>query len=41
MDFVERNRPWFNQFGEAAKAQERDFESRRHLHKNFGSSVLF
>ena len=41
MNFVERNRPWFNQFGEAAKAQEREYEKRRHLHKNFGSSVLF
>ena len=40
-NFVERNRPWFNQFGEAAQAQERAFESRRHLHKNFGSSCLF
>ena len=33
----ERNRPWFNQFGEAAKAKERS----RHLHKNFGSTGLF
>ena len=41
MDFVERNRSWFNQFGEAAKAKEREFERRRHLHKTFGSSVLF
>ena len=40
-NFIERNRPWFNQFGEAAKAKERALESRRHLHKNFGSSVLF
>ena len=37
MNFVERNRPWFNQFGEAAKAKERS----RHLHKNFGSTGLF
>ena len=41
MNFVERNRPWFNQFGESAKAQEREYEKRRHLHKNFGSTVLF
>ena len=40
-DFVERHRPWANQFKEAAQAQERAYESRRHLHKNFGSSVLF
>ena len=40
-EFVERNRSWFNQFGEAAQAQQRAYESRRHLHKNFGSSVLF
>ena len=33
--------PWFNQFGESPKAQEREYEKRRHLHKNFGSSVLF
>ena len=41
MNFVERNRPWFNQFGEAAKAKERERERTRHLHKNFGSSCLF
>ena len=40
-DFIERNRSWFNQFGEAAQAKERDYERRRHLHKNFGSSCLF
>ena len=40
-EFVERNRSWFNQFGEAAQAQQRAYESRRHLHKNFGSSCLF
>ena len=33
--------PWMNQFGDSVKAQEREFERRRHLHKNFGSSVLF
>ena len=33
--------PWMNQFGESVKAQEREYEKRRHLHKNFGSSVLF
>ena len=41
MNFIERNRPWFNHFGEAAKAKEREFERRRHLHKNFGSTGLF
>ena len=40
-DFVERHRPWANQFKEAIQAQERAYESRRHLHKNFGSSCLF
>ena len=33
--------PWMKQFGESVKAQEREFERRRHLHKNFGSSCLF
>ena len=41
MDFVERHRPWANQFKEAIQSQERAYESRRHLHKNFGSSCLF
>ena len=41
MNFIERHRPWANQFGEAIKAKERALESRRHLHKNFGSSCLF
>ena len=41
MNFIERHRPWANQFKEAAQAQEREYERRRHLHKNFGSSVLF
>ena len=41
MNFVERHRPWANQFGEAIKAKERALESRRHLHKNFGSTGLF
>ena len=36
-----RRSPWMNQFGESVKAQEREFERRRHLHKNFGSSCLF
>ena len=40
-DFVERLRPWTNQFGEAIQAKERERERTRHLHKNFGSSVLF
>ena len=33
--------PWMNQFGDSVKAQEREFERRRHLHGNFGSSCLF
>ena len=33
--------PWMKQFGESVRAQERAFERRRHLHKNFGSSYLF
>ena len=33
--------PWLNQFGDSVKAQEREFERRRHLHKNFGSMGLF
>ena len=36
-----RRSPWMNQFGDSIKAQEREYEKRRHLHKNFGSSVLF
>ena len=37
----ESNRQWLNQFAESAAAQEREFEKRRHLHKNFGSMTLF
>ena len=33
--------PWMKQFGDSVQAQERDFERRRHFHKNFGSSCLF
>ena len=33
--------PWMKQFGDSVEAQEREFERRRHLHKNFGSSCLF
>ena len=33
--------PWMKQFGDSVKAQDREFERRRHLHKNFGSTVLF
>ena len=40
-EFIEKNRPWLNQFGEAIKAKERERERTRHLHKNFGSSCLF
>ena len=36
-----RRSPWMNQFGESVKAQEREYEKRRHLHKNFGSMGLF
>ena len=43
MNYVERcrNSPWVNQFADSVKAQEREYEKRRHLHKNFGSSCLF
>ena len=40
-DFMERLRPWTNQFGEAIQTKERERERTRHLHKNFGSSCLF
>ena len=40
--------PWLNQFAESVAAQNREFErkrqefeSKRHLHKSFGSGVLF
>ena len=36
-----RRSPWMKQFGESIKAQEREYEKRRHLHKNFGSTGLF
>ena len=36
-----RRSPWMNQFGDSIKAQEREYEKRRHLHKNFGSEILF
>ena len=36
-----RRSPWINQFGDSIKAQEREYEKRRHLHKNFGSMGLF
>ena len=41
-----RRSPWMKQFGDSVKAQEREYEKRRHLHKNFvsgnfGSGVLF
>ena len=32
--------PWMKQFGDSVKAQEREFERRRHLHKNFWELVL-
>ena len=40
-EFIEKNRPWLNQFGEAIQAKERERERTRHLHKNFGRSCLF
>ena len=40
-EFIEKNRPWLNQFGEAIQAKERERERTRHWPKNFGSSVLF
>ena len=36
-----RRSPWMNQFGDSIKAQEREYEKRRHLHGNFGSGILF
>ena len=36
-----RRSPWMNQFADSIKAQEREYEKRRHLHKNFGSAILF
>ena len=36
-----RRSPWINQFGDSIKAQGREYETRRHLHGNFGSGVLF
>ena len=33
--------PWIHQFGDSVQSQEREFERRRHFHKNFGSSCLF
>ena len=42
MNYVERHRnsPWLNQFAESVKAQEREFEKRRH-DKNFTGVCLF
>ena len=40
-ELVEQHWPWAKQFGEVAQAKERERERTRHLHKNFGSSVLF
>ena len=36
-----RRSPWMNQFGDSVKAQEREYERRRQLYGNFGSSCLF
>ena len=36
-----RRSPWLNQFGDSIKAQEREYEKRRHLYKNFESTGLF
>ena len=32
---------WLNQFAGVTKAQQRERERRRYLHKNFGSMTLF
>ena len=37
----EKDKPWLHQFADSVKAQERAYETGRHLHKNFGSSCLF
>ena len=37
----EKEKQWLNQFAESAAAQERERKRRSHLHKNFGSMVLF
>ena len=37
----EKDKPWLGQFTDSVKAQEQAYETRRHLHKNFGSSCLF
>ena len=37
----QREKQWLNQFAESAAAQDRESERKRHLHKNFGSMVLF
>ena len=33
--------PWMKRFGDSVKAQEREFERRRHLYGNFGGMGLF
>ena len=40
-EFIEKNRPWLNQFGEAIKAKERERERTRPLSKNSARVVLF
>ena len=40
-EFIEKNRPWLNQFGEAIKAKERERERTRPMSKNFVREVLF
>ena len=40
-EFIEKNRPWLNQFGEAIKAKERERERTRPMSKNFAREVLF
>ena len=37
MNYVERSSPWMNQFAESAKAQERDYEKKRHFSSKFGN----
>ena len=40
-EFIEKNRSWLNQFGEAIQAKERERERTRHWPKNFAREVLF
>ena len=35
------NDPWLAQFARSVQAQEREMERRSHVHKKYGSMVLF